>query len=41
MSIHDDVTLNMKEMAEKFAKLGLNLELPPASSFLYRRIAIE
>lgn len=32
MSIHDDVVKNMKEMAEKFAQLGVQLELPPASS---------
>lgn len=32
MSIHDDVMQNMKEMADKFAVLGLNLELPPASN---------
>ncbi len=32
MSIHDDVMQTMKEMAEKFAELGLNLELPPASN---------
>lgn len=43
MSIHEEVLQSMKEMAEKFASLGVSLQLPPKSNETLRTryIAIE